>query len=163
MTTSLKSLNLFFNEDLAEAKPPLLSGETVPENVAVLSEFISKLPKGLDTEVGEASYGFSRGQAQRIALARAFLKDAPLLLLDEPYAGLDSENERHVMTAITALSRNRTVLLLTHRLAGLENMGRILVMSEGRIVEMGAWSELARADGEFRRLLRKESGEKRHG
>ena len=129
--------------------------EAAARSAGVL-DFVLKLPKGLETEVGEQGQGLSRGEAQRIALARAFLKDAPLLLLDEPAAGLDAENEHRVRSAITALSRGRTVLLLTHRLAGLENANRILVMAEGRIVQMGAWSELSRIDGEFRRLLTKQ-------
>ena len=130
---------------------------------AVIYDFISDLKNGFDTEVHEAAYGFSRGQAQRIALARAYLKDAPLLLLDEPYSGLDTENERLVMNAVTALSRDRTVLLLTHRLSGLKNMDRIMVMAEGRIVQIGTWSELSQVEGEFRRLLRKEGEELPHG
>ena len=116
-------------------------------------KFTEKLPNGLHTKVGEQGYGLSRGQAQRVALARAFLKDAPLLLLDEPTAGLDTENEALVMAAIKDLSRGRTMLLLTHRLQGLEKVDRILVMAEGKIVQQGSWSALSQIDGELRRLL----------
>ena len=143
-----------------EASTPAI--EAAARSSGVL-DFILKLPKGFETEIGEQGYGFSRGEAQRIALVRAFLKDAPLLLLDEPYAGLDAENEDYVRTAITALSRDRTVLLLTHRLTGLRNMDRILVMAEGRIVQTGTWSELARVDGEFRRLMTTQSEGIQHG
>ena len=123
-------------------------------------KFTEKLPNGLHTKVGEQGYGLSRGQAQRVALARAFLKDAPLLLLDEPTAGLDTENEALVMAAIKDLSRGRTVLLLTHRLQGLEKVDCILVMAEGKIVQQGSWSALSQNDGELRRLLtRGKSGE----
>ena len=116
-------------------------------------KFTEKLPDGLDTKVGEQGYGLSRGQAQRVALARAFLKDAPILLLDEPTAGLDMENEFLIMEAMEKLSMGRTVLLLTHRLKGLKNTDRILVMAHGEIVQQGLWSELSEIDGEFRRLL----------
>ena len=122
-------------------------------SAAGLSEFIAELPDGLETRVGEWGQGLSRGQAQRVALARAFLKAAPLLLLDEPTAGLDIETENRVMASIRDLSRGRTVLLLTHRLTGLRDMDRILVMAGGKIVQSGSWSELKQIDGEFRRLL----------
>ena len=122
-------------------------------SAAGLSGFIAKLPDGLETRVGERGQGLSRGQAQRVALARAFLKDAPLLLLDEPIAGLDIENENRILASIRNLSRGRTVLMLTHRLAGLQDMDRILVMADGKIVQTGTWSELKQIDGEFRRLL----------
>jgi len=122
-------------------------------SAAGLSEFIAELPDSLETRVGERGQGLSRGQAQRVALARAFLKAAPLLLLDEPTAGLDIETENRVMASIRKLSRGRTVLLLTHRLTGLRDMDRILVMAGGKIVQSGSWSELKQIDGEFRRLL----------
>ncbi len=116
-------------------------------------EFTTKLPDGLDTKVGELGQGLSRGQSQRVALARVFLKDTRLLLMDEPTAGLDADNERLVMEAISAFSCGRTLLLLTHRLTGLEKMDRILVMTGGKIVQSGNWSELERAEGAFRELL----------
>ena len=116
-------------------------------------EFSETLPEGLDTRVGERGYGLSKGQAQRIALARAFLKNAPVLLLDEPTANLDTENEHLVMSALAELSRGRAVLTLTHRLANIEASDRILVMSRGEIVEQGTFSELAAAGGAFHRLM----------
>jgi len=112
-------------------------------------EFTEKLPDGLATLIGEQGYGLSRGQAQRVALARAFVKDAPLWLLDEPTARLDRENEALIMAAIKDLTAGRTVLLLTHRLQGLQWADRILVMAEGRIVERGTGSEL-KGGGELR-------------
>jgi ABC-type multidrug transport system fused ATPase/permease subunit len=86
-------------------------------------------------------------------LARAFLKDAPLLLLDEPTAGLDTENETLVIQALHALSRGKTVLMLTHRLTNLKQADRIMVMDQGRIVEQGTYAELTAAGGRFHRMV----------
>ena len=115
-------------------------------------DFCSRLPLGLDTPVGEQGLGLSRGQAQRVALARAFLKNAPLVLLDEPTAGLDRHNEGLVLQALEDLTRAKTVLMLAHRLAGIEKADRILVMAAGRIVEQGSYPELMAARGAFFRL-----------
>lgn len=125
-------------------------------------EFTQALSQGLDTVVGERGYGLSRGQAQRIALARAFLKQAPVLLLDEPTAGLDVENEHLVLEALEKLSADRTVLTVTHRMADVEKVDRILVMSRGRIVEQGSFAELSAAGGVFHRLANQLPGEEGH-
>ncbi len=119
---------------------------------AGVEDVARRLPRGLDTPVGEGGLGLSRGQAQRVALARAFLKDAPILLLDEPTASLDPENEALVMAAIERLSRGRTVILATHRLAHVRHAERILVVAEGRIAEQGTCRELMAAGGMFRHL-----------
>jgi ATP-binding cassette subfamily C protein CydD len=126
--------------------------EQAAGNARVL-DFAMHLPEGLDTPVGEHGFGLSRGQAQRVALARAFLKDAPLLLLDEPAAGLDAENEALVIKALETLSRDRTVLMLTHRLTNIKKMSRIMVLEKGRIVEQGTYAELAAAGGRFHRMV----------
>jgi ATP-binding cassette subfamily C protein CydD len=96
-------------------------------------EFTRRLPLGLETEIGEHGWGLSRGQAQRVALARVFLKNAPILLLDEPTAGLDIETAQKVMQAISLFSENRTLLLLTHRLEHVRDVDRVLVMEKGAI------------------------------
>jgi ATP-binding cassette, subfamily C, bacterial CydD len=119
-------------------------------------DFTSRLPHGLDTHVGEKGWGLSRGQAQRVALARAFLKDAPLVLLDEPAASLDMENERLVMKAIEELTRDRTVLMLTHRLDPIQAAQRIVVLEDGRFVEEGSYSELMRQSGIFRNMVERD-------
>ena len=87
-----------------------------------------------------------------VALARAFLKDAPLLLLDEPAAGLDAENEGLIINALETLSRGHTVLMLTHRLTHLKKMSRIMVLEKGRIIEQGTYVELTAAGGAFHRM-----------
>jgi len=122
--------------------------ERAARNARVL-DFTLHLPQGLDTHVGERGFGLSRGQAQRVALARAFLKDAPILLLDEPTSGLDAENESLVFESLKALSKGRTVLMLTHRLTNIKRSDRIMVLENGSIVEAGTYAELMRAQGIF--------------
>ena len=120
---------------------------------AGLAETVRRLPDGLDTWIGAQGRQLSGGERQRLALARVFLKDAPLYLLDEPTAHLDGATEREVLEELHRLSAGRGLLLITHRLIGLEAMGEILVLSAGRVVERGTYAELAAADGPFRRLL----------
>ena len=102
--------------------------------LARVLDFARHLPQGLDTKVGEQGWGLSRGQAQRVALARMFLKDAPILLLDEPTAGLDVDTAQSVMQAITSFSKNRTVLLLTHKPEQFQTAHRIIVMAGGKVI-----------------------------
>jgi ATP-binding cassette subfamily C protein CydD len=120
---------------------------------ARVTEFSQRLPDGLDTAIGEMAADLSRGQAQRVALARAFLKDAPLLLLDEPTAGLDLRNERLVLDALKALCQNRTVFMVSHRLASIRNADRVMVLADGRIAETGPFDALMRARGRLFRLV----------
>ena len=101
-------------------------------------DFARHLPKGLDTKVGEQGWGLSRGQAQRVALARVFLKKAPILLLDEPTAGLDVDTAQSVMQTIASFSEGRTVLWVTHRLDQLQIAHRIVVMAQGKLVDQGS-------------------------
>jgi ABC-type multidrug transport system fused ATPase/permease subunit len=115
-------------------------------------DFADRLPRGLDTPVGEQGVGLSRGEAQRVALGRVFLKNAPVLLLDEPCAGLDAETERLVLGAIESLRPDRTVLTVTHRLADIHRADRIVLLEEGQVVEAGRPAELMAAGGPFRRL-----------
>jgi ATP-binding cassette subfamily C protein CydD len=120
-------------------------------------DFTAHLPAGLDTRVGEHGFGLSRGQAQRIALARAFVKDAPILILDEPTTGLDQENEHLVLEALEKLSRGRTVLTVMHRLTAIEHTDQILVFVDGSIVENGSYENLMAAGGVFKHLAFPES------
>ena len=130
---------------------------------AKVLDFTRPLSQGLDTVIGERGYGLSRGQAQRIALARAFLKAAPVLLLDEPTAGLDVENEHLVLEALDQLSAGRTVVTVTHRMTDVAKADRILVLSGGKIVEQGDFAALRDAGGVFHRLANRLYEEDAHG
>lgn len=115
-------------------------------------EFIEKMPQGLDTQVGEKGVLLSGGQRQRLAIARALLKDAPILVLDEATSALDTESERHIQHAIDNLMSNRTTLVIAHRLSTIEHADRIIVMQDGEIVEQGTHRELIHQDGIYGRL-----------
>jgi ATP-binding cassette subfamily C protein CydD len=115
-------------------------------------EFAGRLPQGLDAALGEQGVGLSRGEAQRVALGRVLLKEAPVLLLDEPFTGLDADTERRVLEAIDSFRGGRTVVTVTHRLAEIQRADRIVVLEEGRIVESGSPEKLGAAGGPFQRL-----------
>jgi ATP-binding cassette subfamily C protein CydD len=115
-------------------------------------DFTGRMPLGLDTPVGEHGAGLSRGEAQRVALGRVFLKNAPVLLLDEPTAGVDPGTERVVLEAIESFRAGRTVLMVTHRLTDIHRADRIVVLEEGRIIEAGSSEELAASGGTFQKL-----------
>ena len=117
-------------------------------------EFIDNLENGLDTYVGDDAGLLSGGQRQRIAIARALLKDAPLLILDEATSALDSESEQHIQEALQQLISGRTTFVIAHRLSTIENADLILVMEEGRIVESGNHNELIGLNGHYSRLHR---------
>ena len=121
---------------------------------AQADEFIARLDHGYDTEVGERGITLSGGQRQRIAIARAILKDAPVLLLDEATSALDAESETLVQKALDGLMRERTTLVIAHRLATVLKADRILVMDQGRIVEEGTHASLVRQGGLYAKLAR---------
>jgi subfamily B ATP-binding cassette protein MsbA len=117
-------------------------------------EFIEKLPEGIDTIVGENGVLLSGGQRQRIAIARAILKDAPILVLDEATSSLDSHSERYIQAALDDLIKNRTTLVIAHRLSTIENANRIMVMEHGQIVETGSHKELLSNSSHYAELYR---------
>ncbi|MDE2197360.1 MAG: lipid A export permease/ATP-binding protein MsbA [Gammaproteobacteria bacterium] len=117
-------------------------------------EFIRQLPQGLDTMVGDRGVLLSGGQRQRIAVARALLKDAPLLILDEATSALDSESERHIQAALERLMHARTTLVIAHRLSTVERADRIIVLDKGRITESGRHAELLARNGHYAMLYR---------
>jgi subfamily B ATP-binding cassette protein MsbA len=115
-------------------------------------EFIQKLPQGYETVLGERGVTLSGGERQRIAIARALLKNPPILLLDEATSSLDVESERLVQAALDRLMRDRTVLVITHRLSTVQNADRILVLEDGRMVASGSHAQLIEREGLYRRL-----------
>ena len=112
-------------------------------------EFIEKLPEGLDTYVGEKGALLSGGQRQRIAIARALLKDAPILILDEATAALDSKSEKLIQNAVETLARDRTTLVIAHRLKTIEGADTILVLDDGEIIEQGSHAKLLATGGRY--------------
>ncbi|EXJ13330.1 lipid A export permease/ATP-binding protein MsbA [Imhoffiella purpurea] len=151
---------VLFNDTVANniayglAAPPSLDElERVAASAHAL-DFIRELPQGFDTLVGDRGVLLSGGQRQRLAIARAMLKDAPILILDEATSALDTEAERHIQAALQELMERRTTLVIAHRLSTIENADRILVLQGGRIVEQGRHSELVDLGGYYARLHR---------
>ncbi|MCC7518417.1 MAG: ABC transporter ATP-binding protein [Verrucomicrobiae bacterium] len=122
--------------------------------LAQVHDFAAVLPRGYDTEVGERGVRFSVGQRQRIGIARAFLKDAPILLLDEPTSALDPETEAAIMETLRELMAGRTTIVVTHRIATVHAFDRIFVLDSGRVAEEGPGAELLDRDGIYARLYR---------
>lgn len=122
-------------------------------------EFVERLPERLDTRIGDGGLQLSGGQKQRIAIARAFYKDAPLLLLDEPTAALDVQAEKEVWSSLDRLSEGRTTIIITHRLYTLENVDNICVLENGRLAEEGKWDELLNRKGLFYHFVQTQTKE----
>ncbi|MGB5488292.1 MAG: lipid A export permease/ATP-binding protein MsbA [Lysobacterales bacterium] len=117
-------------------------------------EFVDQLPEGLDTMLGETGILLSGGQRQRLAIARALLKDAPILILDEATSALDSESERAIQNALKEVMKGRTTLVIAHRLSTIENADQVIVLGAGRVIEQGTHAELLEKEGAYARLYR---------
>lgn len=145
--------NATVRENLLLARPAASEAEMIrAAQTAQIHQFVQSLSEGYDTWIGEQGLRLSGGERQRLAIARAVLKDAPILVLDEPTANLDALTERAVMEALRALMVGRTTLIVTHRLIGLEASDAILVLQSGRIVQRGRHHELLQVEGSYRRM-----------
>jgi ATP-binding cassette subfamily B protein len=120
---------------------------------ACCHEFISQLPDGYNTVIGEGGATLSGGEKQRISIARAIMKDAPVIILDEATANVDPENEKELMSAIEALTKEKTILMIAHRLKTVEHADQILVLDKGQIVQQGRHSELLKQTGIYRKFI----------
>ena len=145
--------NTTIRENIRMGRPGAVDAEidTVAEAAQVM-EFVRQLPNGLDTECGERGNLLSGGQRQRVTIARAMLKDAPILLLDEAMSSLDTRSERLVQGALEGLMRGRTTLAIAHRLSTIRHSDQIIVMREGRIIEQGTHDALLAAGGVYAQL-----------
>ena len=122
--------------------------------LANCEEFVEKLPDKWQSNIGENGSALSGGERQRISIARAFLKDAPIILLDEATASLDVENETAIQTALSRLIKNKTVLLIAHRMRTVAGADKIVVLSDGTVAEQGRPDELIRQNGIYSRMVK---------
>ena len=153
-----------FNDSLRENLLPARPKASVEDMVSALRkahlwEFVRSLPDGLDTVIGEKGRKFSGGQRQRLAIARAFLRNAPIFVLDEPTSNLDRSNEEFILESIRSLNQEKMVLIISHRLSTVRDADRILVLENGQITEAGKHEELLSGEGEYSRLFRRQADE----
>ena len=146
--------------DIAYGKPNSSEEEILnAARIAEASVFISELPEGMDTNIGEDGHKLSGGQRQRLAIARAVLKDAPILILDEATSNVDNETEAALQRSIEKISVDRTTLIIAHRLSTIRNADRIIVLDSGSISEEGTHDELIKNNGIYSRLWAVQTGE----
>jgi len=146
-------------DNIAYGKPNATEAEIIKSaKEANAWEFIAKLPEGLDTMVGERGVKLSGGQRQRIAIARAILKNSPILVLDEATSALDSESEKLIQDSLDNLMKNRTSLVIAHRLSTIAKLDRIIVLDQGQIVEDGTHDQLINQKGIYAKLWQHQSG-----
>src|SRR5699024_7972945 len=154
--------SILFNDTVR--KNVALSDENASEEeiiqalkIANAWEFVSELPQGLDTNIGDAGGKLSGGQKQRLSIARAVLKDSPIMILDEATSALDTESEKLVQTALENMTKNKTSIVIAHRLSTIKNADNIIVMHRGEIVEQGKHEELLQKKGTYRKLVEMQS------
>ncbi|HEY8335614.1 MAG TPA: ABC transporter ATP-binding protein [Tardiphaga sp.] len=143
-------------ENIRYGRPSATDDEVLRAAIAARCDFVETMPEGLHTMVGDRGIKLSGGQRQRIAIARAFLKDSPILLLDEATAALDSESEEAIREALSRLMRGRTVIAIAHRLATLRNFDRVVMLQGGKIIEDGKPDSLMQGTGPYRELVTQE-------
>ena len=164
-TASLRKLigvvsqdSILFNDtiknNLLIGKPDATDEELITAaKIANAYEFINDLPEGFDTNIGDAGSKLSGGQKQRLSIARAVLKNPPIMVLDEATSALDTESERLVQNALENMMKHRTSIVIAHRLSTIQNADLIVVMQKGRIVEQGTHTELIQKNGMYKRLV----------
>jgi subfamily B ATP-binding cassette protein MsbA len=147
-------------QNIAYGKPEASRSEILrAAELANASEFIERMPEGYDTIVGERGMTLSGGQRQRIAIARAIIRNSPILILDEPTSGLDASSEKLVIEALERLMKGKTVITIAHRLSTIRSADVIFVIKDGRLSERGTHDELLRHGGLYAELERLQSGE----
>jgi subfamily B ATP-binding cassette protein MsbA len=146
-------------DNIAYGRPGATREEVVAAaKLANADEFISRMPHGYDSEVGERGMTLSGGQRQRIGIARAIIRNSPILILDEPTAALDTESEQVVMEALERLMKGRTTIAIAHRLSTIRNADKIVVFKDGVVAEEGPHEELLKRDGLYAELYRIQFG-----
>ena len=151
--------NVYLFEDTIEnnikfGRPDATHDEVIEAaKKACCHDFIEALPEGYQTRVGEGGANLSGGERQRISIARAILKDAPIIVLDEATASVDPENERELLKAVRELTRDKTILMIAHRLSTVRDADQIIVLDKGRVVQQGTHTELIKQDGLYRRFV----------
>ncbi len=146
-------------ENIAYARPGVALEEIkAAARAAGAHEFIMALPQGYETEIGERGVTLSGGQRQRLSIARAFLKDAPILILDEPTSALDAETEANLLEALERLKKGRTTLIIAHRLSTIRSADQVVVLQDGMVVEVGTHEQLRHGGGPFQRLYDSQFG-----
>jgi ATP-binding cassette subfamily B protein len=142
-------------ENVSYGKPKATEKEIINAlKLANAHDFVIKLPKGLDSEIGERGVRLSGGQKQRIQIARAILKNAPILILDEATSSLDAKSEREVQVALETLMKDRLTIIIAHRFSTIQNVDKIIVVEDGKIANYGTPQELSSQKGLYSELLR---------